>query len=73
MHEEKLYTSYFEGVLRCNRISNVFSGLKEKTLLEKRMQFLETKKATHDWIAFLILDTINLEFTSIPYCLIYFL
>ncbi len=27
MHEKKLYTSYFEGVLRCNRISNAYSGL----------------------------------------------
>jgi hypothetical protein len=28
MHEEKLYTSYFEGILRCNRISNAHSGFK---------------------------------------------
>jgi hypothetical protein len=27
MHEKKLFTSYFEGVLHCNRISNAYSGL----------------------------------------------
>ena len=26
MHEEKLYISYFEEVLLCNRISNAYSG-----------------------------------------------
>jgi hypothetical protein len=26
MHEEKLYTSYFEKVLGCNRITNAYSG-----------------------------------------------
>ena len=28
MLEKKLFTSYFEGVLRCNRFSNAYSGLK---------------------------------------------
>ena len=27
MHEKKFFTSYFEGVLRCNRISNAYSAL----------------------------------------------
>ncbi len=26
MHDKKLFTSYFNGVLRCNRISNPYSG-----------------------------------------------
>jgi hypothetical protein len=30
MHEKKLFTSYFEGVLRCNRISNAESGFNFK-------------------------------------------
>jgi hypothetical protein len=30
IHKEKLYTSYFEGVLRCNRISNAYFGLMQK-------------------------------------------
>ena len=30
MHEKKFFTSYFEGILRCNRISNGYSGLNFK-------------------------------------------
>ncbi len=30
IHEKKLFTSYFEGVLRCNRIYNAYSGLMQK-------------------------------------------
>jgi len=29
-HEKKLFTSYFEGILRCNRISNAYAGLNFK-------------------------------------------
>jgi hypothetical protein len=49
MHEKKLYTSYFEGVLRSNRISNAYPGL-NLTLTFRRSYIL--KKNTNERLIF---------------------
>ncbi len=56
MHEEKLYTSYFEGVLRCNRISNAYSGL-NRILLKDLKEYM--KKQLRRFLQMLQLKHIN--------------
>ncbi len=60
MHKKKLFTLYFEGVLRCNRISDAYSGLNFRVVL--KVGFVIANVVNKSLERFAITEIINMYF-----------